>query len=93
MVFKDVMQTFLSFHNFPTDSSRGIPSKPAAEWTASEVSEWLSSINMADYINDFVDNEITGEHLMSLTKEDLMELGVKPLGHKKAIMKAIEKLS
>ncbi|XP_071827389.1 uncharacterized protein [Apostichopus japonicus] len=79
--------------NGKSDSSRGIPSKPAAEWTASEVSEWLSSINMADYINDFVDNEITGEHLMSLTKEDLMELGVKPLGHKKAIMKAIEKLS
>ncbi|PIK46918.1 putative SH3 and multiple ankyrin repeat domains protein 2 isoform X2 [Apostichopus japonicus] len=79
--------------NGKSDSSRGITSKPAAEWTASEVSEWLSSINMADYINDFVDNEITGEHLMSLTKEDLMELGVKPLGHKKAIMKAIEKLS
>lgn len=68
-------------------------SKPVAEWTIEEVADWLVTINMSDYKNDFLENEISGEHLIALTKDDLGELGVKRLGHKMTILKAVEKLS
>lgn len=63
------------------------------EWTVDEVADWLVAIKMSDYKNDFLENEISGEHLIALTKDDLGELGVKRLGHKMTILKAVQNLS
>jgi len=69
-----------------------ISSKPFPEWTADEVGQWLDYINMGQYKESFVDNDIQGSHLSDLTKDDLSELGIKKLGHRLTIDDAIGKL-
>ena len=40
----------------------------------------------------FEDNEIVGEHLADLSKEDLKELGMKKLGHQKTFFAKFNQL-
>ena len=40
----------------------------------------------------FKDNEIIGEHLMDMTKDDLKELGIRKIGHRKTITSKIQHL-
>ncbi|KAI4789112.1 hypothetical protein KUCAC02_035436, partial [Chaenocephalus aceratus] len=44
-----------------------------ANWT---VADWLESLNLGEQPHAFLDNEIEGAHLLSLQKEDLIDLGV-----------------
>jgi len=54
------------------------------------ISDWLRSIGMEIYEDNFVSNEITFEDLAELSGEELKEdLGIKPLGHRKKILNAI----
>ncbi len=62
---------------------RGHKTTPLAEWGVEEVAEWLREIGLAEYIESFTDNEIVGEHLVELSKEELKELGIKKIGHQK----------
>ncbi|XP_030844538.1 SH3 and multiple ankyrin repeat domains protein 3 isoform X3 [Strongylocentrotus purpuratus] len=66
--------------------------KSVSEWTVEDVSDWLEELNLGEYKESFTDNAISGEHLTSLGKEDLSELGVKRLGHRLTIIKALQKL-
>ena len=63
-----------------------------SSWSVVDVCEWLSEKGFGQYSENFTKNEIEGEHLKDLTKEDLMELGVDKLGHRKTILSLIEKL-
>nr|XP_006818386.1 PREDICTED: SH3 and multiple ankyrin repeat domains protein 1-like [Saccoglossus kowalevskii] len=67
-------------------------SKPLDEWTAEDVGDWLDSINMGEHRATFVENEITGEHLPALAKDDYIELGVIRVGHRMTIDRALKKL-
>jgi hypothetical protein len=49
---------------------------PLTEWTASEVTEWLESINLGEYVKVFIDNEVVGEKFMQCNAEMLEEIGV-----------------
>jgi SH3/ankyrin repeat-containing protein len=62
-------------------------------WQPGQVSEWLSHIGFAEYSDVWEENDIHGEHLLGLDKDDLRELGVTALGHRKTIAKAINTLS
>ena len=57
-----------------------------------DVGVWLRSLGLGQYEATFRDNEIDGAVLPRLTVEDLKDLGVAVVGHRRKIMSAIEEL-
>jgi predicted ATPase/class 3 adenylate cyclase len=55
------------------------------------VAQWLVEIGLEQYVSNFADNDIDVNLLPALTANDLREIGVKSLGHRKKILDAIEK--
>src|SRR6476469_8681403 len=53
---------------------------------------WLRSLGLERYEAAFRENEIDEKVLPSLTAEDLKELGVKALGHRRVLLDAIDAL-
>src|SRR5271163_4084143 len=58
-----------------------------------DVGGWLRALDLGQYEAVFRDNEIDGTVLPKLTADDLKELGVGALGHRRKILSAIEELS
>ena len=58
-----------------------------------DVGEWLRSLGLSEYEPAFRDNQIDGEVLPNLTGDDLKELGVASVGHRRKLLSAIAKLS
>ena len=58
-----------------------------------DVGVWLRSLGLGQYEATFRDNEIDGAVLPRLTVDDLKELGVAVVGHRRKIMSAIEELN
>ncbi len=56
------------------------------------VAMWLESLGLAQYAPAFDSNAIDAEVLRKLTAEDLKEIGVAPLAHRKKILEAIAAL-
>ena len=52
--------------------------------------DWLASIGMEKYLELFEENEITLDYLPEITDQDLKDIGIKSLPHRKKILKAIE---
>ena len=52
---------------------------------AFEIRTWLADLGMSEHIDAFVDNEVDAALLPELTNEDLKDLGVTKLGHRKAL--------
>ena len=53
---------------------------------------WLRSLGLERYEAAFRENEIDETVLPSLTQEDLKELGVGPVGHRRKLLDAIAAL-
>jgi len=53
---------------------------------------WLNDLDLSEYINVFKEESIDIEVLPELTSDDLKEIGVNKLGHRKIILKAISEL-
>jgi hypothetical protein len=64
-----------------------------SEETSMDVGVWLRSLGLGQYEATFRDNEIDGAVLPRLTVDDLKELGVAVVGHRRKIMSAIEELN
>jgi len=58
-----------------------------------DMGEWLRSIGLGQYEAAFRDNAIDDEVLRSLTADDLKDLGVALVGHRRKILTAIAELS
>ena len=58
-----------------------------------DVGVWLRSLGLWQYEATFRNNEIDGEVLPNLTIDDLKDLGVAVVGHRRKIMSAIEELN
>ena len=58
-----------------------------------DVGDWLRSLGLGQYETDFRDNAIDGKVLPKLTSEDLKELGVASVGHRRTLLSAIAELS
>ena len=58
-----------------------------------DVGSWLRSLGLGEYEPAFRDNQIDSEVLPNLTGEDLMELGVGSVGHRRKLLSAIAQLS
>ena len=58
-----------------------------------DVGDWLRSLGLSEYEPAFRDNKIEGEVLPNLTGDDLKELGVASVGHRRRLLSAITELS
>src|SRR5271169_3519269 len=58
-----------------------------------DVGEGLRSLGLGQYEAAFHDNAIDGKVLPKLTSEDLKELGVVCVGHRRTLLSAIAELS
>ena len=54
-----------------------------------DVSSWLRDLGLADYVQAFRANDIDAEVLPRLNAEDLIELGVTSIGHRRRLLDAI----
>lgn len=63
-----------------------------AQWTTLDVGDWLSSLQLNQYVDSFAQNEIDGKTLVDLTLEDLDYLNVTALAHRKALFREVETL-
>ena len=62
-------------------------------WGVSEVTTWLESMQMGEYVETFSRNDIRGKELLTLTRRDLKELGITKVGHVKRIQQACKDLN
>jgi len=54
-----------------------------------DIAEWLRGLGLDQYLPAFRANDIDGEVLRRLTAEDLRELGVASIGHRRGLLDAI----
>jgi hypothetical protein len=54
-----------------------------------EVTGWLETLGLGQYAQPFAENHITFAILHDLSDQDLKELGVASLGHRRQILRAI----
>jgi class 3 adenylate cyclase/predicted ATPase len=69
-------------------SVRQSPVKPPMQ----QVTDWLEKLGMSEYAQHFADNDIDFSILHDLTDQDLKDLGVASLGHRRKILRAIAEL-
>ena len=58
-----------------------------------QIAEWLKQLGMSEYTQRFADNDIDFAVLCDLTDQDLKELGVTSLGHRRKLLRAIAALN
>jgi SAM domain (Sterile alpha motif) len=58
-----------------------------------QVALWLEKLGLRQYAQRFAENDITFAILSDLTVQDLKELGVSSLGHRRQLLRAIAELS
>ena len=54
-----------------------------------DIGEWLRSLGLERYEQAFRDNEIDARVLPKLTADDLREIGVSAVGHRRILLEAI----
>src|SRR6516165_6765507 len=57
-----------------------------------DVGDWLRSLGLDEYEPVFRNNQIDGDVLRNLTGEDLKELGVASVGHRRKLLSAVAEL-
>jgi len=57
-----------------------------------DIAAWLQGLSLERYITAFRNNEIDWEVLPRLTSEDLREIGVVAVGHRRKLLDAIAAL-
>ncbi|XP_053691122.1 diacylglycerol kinase eta [Sabethes cyaneus] len=75
-------------------SAGAIPTQRDAvsSWGVGEVVTWLEAMQLAEYADSFIKNDIRGKELLTLARRDLKDLGVTKVGHVKRILQAIKDL-
>jgi class 3 adenylate cyclase/predicted ATPase len=58
-----------------------------------DVAAWLQGLGLERYVPTFRDNDVDAEVLLRLTAEDLRELGVASIGHRRRLLDAIAALT
>ena len=57
-----------------------------------DVADWLRALGLERYEAAFRENDVSAEVLRHLTADDLKELGVTSVGHRRQLLVAIAKL-
>jgi hypothetical protein len=63
---------------------------PINQWSVDQVCKWLVEIGLGIYCQTFQENEIIGEHLLDLSRDDLKDLGINKVGHLKTLQQKLE---
>ena len=58
-----------------------------------QIADWLQRLGLGQYTQRFVENDINFSILPDLTDQDLKELGVASLGHRRQLLRATAQLS
>src|SRR6516165_2765322 len=58
-----------------------------------QIADWLQKLGLAQYAERFAENDITFAILPDVTDQDLKELGVMSLGHRRQLLRAIAEIS
>ncbi|MEM7025295.1 MAG: adenylate/guanylate cyclase domain-containing protein, partial [Pseudomonadota bacterium] len=58
-----------------------------------DIAAWLKGLGLERYQDAFAENEIDGEVLPTLTAEDLKDLGVTVIGHRRKLLNAVSALA
>ena len=61
-------------------------------WPAAEVALWVERVGLPQYAGHFRENHIDGATLTLLEKADLVEMGVRSIGHRIALLRARDEL-
>ncbi|PFX32475.1 Diacylglycerol kinase eta [Stylophora pistillata] len=61
-------------------------------WGVEEVGNWLESLGLSEYKDNFESHDIRGNELLNLNRGDLKELGVTKVGHVKRILHSVKAL-
>src|ERR1700732_1531130 len=59
------------------------------ELQVQDIADWLSSLGLSEYEERFAQNHTDGTVLRDLTEQDLKDLGVSSIGHRRKLMRAI----
>src|SRR3954466_13776617 len=57
-----------------------------------DIAAWLQDLGLQRYVQAFHDNDIDAEVLLKLTAEDLVNIGVISVGHRRKLLDAIASL-
>ena len=57
-----------------------------------DIGDWLRGLGLEQYEAGFRQNEVNESVLPKLTQEDLKEIGVGPVGHRRIVLEAIAAL-
>jgi hypothetical protein len=57
-----------------------------------DIAGWLRELGVELYVPAFRENDIDGDVLRSLTAEDLRDLGIASVGHRRRLLDAIKRL-
>nr|CAG8434410.1 8786_t:CDS:2 [Entrophospora candida] len=66
--------------------------QPVTSWDVNKVNYWLSSLGYSAYESQIKEQDISGEILVHLDHEALKDLGVRSVGQRVTILKAIYNL-
>ena len=58
-----------------------------------QIAEWLQKLGLSQYTQHFAENDINFAILPHLTDQDLKELGVKSLGHRRQLLLGMAEIS
>jgi len=58
-----------------------------------DIADWLASLGLGEYLALFVENDIDASVLAELTADDLKDIGVASVGHRRKLLSAIERLA
>ncbi|XP_065354344.1 diacylglycerol kinase eta isoform X2 [Calliphora vicina] len=64
-----------------------------SNWSVNEVITWLENMQLSEYVDSFLRNDIRGKELLTLGRRDLKDLGVIKVGHVKRILQAIKDMN
>lgn len=59
---------------------------------AIDIDEWLQALGMERYVAVFKEHDVTGEVLPLITAEDLKDMGIVSVGHRRQLLSAIARL-
>lgn len=65
---------------------------PAKDWSVDKVLNWLTSTGLGHISKNFEEHRITGDVLLELDAADLEEIGVRAVGDKKRLLRAMAQL-
>lgn len=92
MRFRNRDQTPSSSRGGGGAGGRSSSREAVTNWGVNEVIVWLETLQLSEYIDTFIKNDIRGKELLTLARRDLKDLGVTKVGHVKRILQAIKDL-